>query len=332
VPVTIIENPVESISYKPVKPIEIKENTNGEWDDFDDFFYYDTPDFSIGDKLTVNYKSGSSVTYTYFDNDYDDSGKYGWYDDVNKLKYDVLKGSDQYSEHWTVGSDNYYTVSCLKVETQVPVTIVHVHNYKSKVTTKATLKTNGVRTYTCTSCDNTYKETISKIGTIKLAKTSYTYTGKTIKPAVTVKDSKGKTLKNGTDYTVTYPKSSKAVNKYTVTVTFKGNYSGSKKLTYTVVPKGTTLSKVTAKSKSFVATWKKQATQTTGYQIQYSTSSKFTKGNKTVTISKNKTTSTTVKKLSAKKKYYVRVRTYKKVGNTKYYSAWSKAKAVTTKK
>ncbi|MGN0521072.1 MAG: fibronectin type III domain-containing protein, partial [Eubacterium sp.] len=74
-------------------------------------------------------------------------------------------------------------------------------------------------------------------------------------------------------------------------------------------------------------------TQTTGYQIQYSTSSKFTsKTTKTVTVSKNKTTSKTISKLKAKKKYYVRVRTYKIVSGKKIYSAWSKAKTVTTKK
>ena len=63
---------------------------------------------------------------------------------------------------------------------------------------------------------------------------------------------------------------------------------------------------------------------------RYSTSSKF-KGAKTVTISKNKTTNKTISKLKAKKKYYVRIRTYKKIGSTKYYSSWSKAKTVTTK-
>ncbi|MGN0522144.1 MAG: fibronectin type III domain-containing protein, partial [Eubacterium sp.] len=77
--------------------------------------------------------------------------------------------------------------------------------------------------------------------------------------------------------------------------------------------------------------WKKLTTQTTGYQIQYSTSSKFTKA-KTVTVSKNSTTSKTISKLKANKKYYVRVRTYKTVDGKKIYSAWSKAKSVTTKK
>ena len=160
-------------------------------------------------------------------------------------------------------------------------------------------------------------------------------TGKVQKPSVTVKDSKGKALKNGTDYKISYPKGMKNVGKYTVKVALKGNYSGSKSMTYNINPKGTSVSKVKAAKKGFKVTWKKQATQTTGYQVQYSTSSKF-KSAKTVTISKNKTTSKSVSKLSAKKKYYVRVRTYKtvKIGgkSVKFYSGWSKAKSVTTKK
>lgn len=90
-----------------------------------------------------------------------------------------------------------------------------------------------------------------------------------------------------------------------------------------------------AARKSFSATWKKQSKQTSGYQVQYSTNKKFAKSVKTSTISKNTTVKKTVKKLSAKKTYYVRVRTYKtvKVGkkSVKIYSGWSAAKKVKTK-
>ena len=212
----------------------------------------------------------------------------------------------------------------------------HTHTWNSgTVTKKASLTTNGVKTYTCKSCKATKTEAIPKASNIKLSKTAYTYNGKVQKPSVTVKDSKGKALKNGTDYKISYPKGMKNVGKYTVKVTLKGNYSGRKSMTYNINPKGTSVSKVTAAKKGFKVTWKKQTTQTTGYQVQYSTSSKF-KSAKTVTISKNKTTSKSVGKLSAKKKYYVRVRTYKtvKIGgkSVKLYSGWSKAKSVTTKK
>jgi surface protein len=167
--------------------------------------------------------------------------------------------------------------------------------------------------------------------TITLSKTSVVYTGKAIKPAVTVKDYDDNKI-NAKNYTVTYKNNTK-VGTATVTVTFKGDYAGTVKTTFTIVPKATTLSKVTsAKTKTLAVTWKKQATQTTGYQIQYSTSSKFTtKTTKTVTIKGTKTLSKTISKLTAKKKYYVRVRTYTTVSKKNYYSAWSKAVSATTK-
>lgn len=104
-----------------------------------------------------------------------------------------------------------------------------------------------------------------------------------------------------------------------------------------IKPKNTGVSKLTASKNALTVKWKKQTKQTAGYEIQYSTSSKFTKQTtKTVKIAKNSTTSKKITKLKAKKKYYVRIRTYQtvKVGkkSTKIYSGWSKAKMVTTKK
>ena len=180
----------------------------------------------------------------------------------------------------------------------------------------------------------TFKINPAKVSNVKLSSTSYTYNGKTKTPSVTVKDSKGRKLKNGTDYTVKYSSGRKNVGRYAVKVTFKGNYTGSKTVYYYIVPKSTSISRVSALRKGFKLSWKKQKTQTTGYQIQYSTSKKFKKA-KAVNVSKNKTTSKYIKKLSSKKKYYVRVRTYKKVkinGKTKkVYSSWSKTKTVKTR-
>lgn len=125
------------------------------------------------------------------------------------------------------------------------------------------------------------------------------------------------------------------VGQYTVKITFSGNYKGTVTKTFTIDPKGTSLKSVKAGKKSFTANWKAQKTQTSGYQLQYSTNKKFAKSVKTPTISKNTTVKKTVKKLSAKKTYYVRVRTYKtvKVGkkSVKIYSGWSAAKKVKTK-
>ena len=140
-------------------------------------------------------------------------------------------------------------------------------------------------------------------------------------------------LSSKTDYTVSYPKPMKNVGKYTVTIKFKGNYCGTVKKTFTIVPKGTSISKITPKKKGFTVKWKTQTAQATGYEIAYSIDGKFTKKNtKIVPISKNKTTSKSVGKLKAKKKYYVRIRTYKSVKGKKYFSEWSKVKTVAAKK
>ncbi len=97
-----------------------------------------------------------------------------------------------------------------------------------------------------------------------------------------------------------------------------------------VAKKKPTVSKVTAGKKQFKLTWK-AVNGITGYQIQYSTDKKFKKGNKTVTVKGAKKKTATVKKLKSKKKYYVRVRTYKTSKGKKIYSSWSTAKSVKTK-
>lgn len=102
------------------------------------------------------------------------------------------------------------------------------------------------------------------------------------------------------------------------------------KNTETVKPKKTSIKKLSKGKKKFTVTWAK-VSGVKGYQIQYSSDKKFKKNNKSVTVTKQKTTKATVKKLKSKKKYYVRVRTYKTVNGKKIYSSWSKAKSVKTK-
>ena len=145
---------------------------------------------------------------------------------------------------------------------------------------------------------------------------------------VTYEDS---TLEKGTDYTVSYTGSRKNVGRYKVVVKGAVDFEGTKTLYFTIYPKSTSLSTLTAAKKGFTVKWKKQSTQTSGYQIMYATNSKFTSGKKTITVSSSKTISKKITKLNAKKKYYIKVRTYKKVGSTKYYSAWSKVKSIKTK-
>ena len=177
--------------------------------------------------------------------------------------------------------------------------------------------------------------TENKIETIQISNckiigiNNKTFTGKAQKQSITVIDGNIE-LKEGTDYIVTY-NNNKKVGKAIVAITGKGAYTGTITKTFKINPKGTSLKKLKTGKKQFKATWKKQKTETTGYQIQYSTNKNF-KSSKTSKIKKNKTTSSTVKKLKAKKKYYVRIRTYKTVNGKTYYSGWSKVKKVTTKK
>lgn len=249
----------------------------------------------------------------------------------------------------------------------------HVHEYRAQVLQEATCTKTGVMYYQCMGCGDSYSEEIAmkahtaetlflkaepgKDGEIKekcsicgtvlaqtviyapktvtFSKDSYVYDGKTKKPGVVLKDSRGQVI-DGSQYTVTF-KDNKNVGKATAVITLKGNYSGSLKECFTIIPKATQIAKVTAKSKSFEVKWKKQSVQTDGYVIQYSTSKKFTKSTtKSVTVKNKKTTSQTVKKLKAKKKYYVRICTYKNIkenGKTvKLCSQWSKPKTVTAKK
>ena len=102
-----------------------------------------------------------------------------------------------------------------------------------------------------------------------------------------------------------------------------------------IIPRGTVISKLAAQSKGFTVTIKKPTgtylKHTTGYEVMYALNSGFTSGKKTVVIAKNSTVTYKVTKLTAKKKYYVRVRTYRTISGKKYYSPWSPAKAVTTK-
>ena len=191
----------------------------------------------------------------------------------------------------------------------------------------ATVKITGKGNYTGSVSktfkikNNFKKATVSGIST-------KAFTGKNITQSITVKYN-GKTLKKGTDYTVSYS-NNKKVGTATVKITGKGSYTGTITKTFKINPAKQEIQKLTAKSKAFFVDWAQKGSAT-GYEIQYATNSKFTSAKK-VTITNKKTDTKTVSKLSGKKKYYVRVRSYTTVKGTKYYGAWSASKSVTTKK
>lgn len=171
----------------------------------------------------------------------------------------------------------------------------------------------------------------AKIASVKPAKASYTYTGKTIRPGVTVKGKDGKVLSSD-NYTVSYSKSVYP-GKYTVKATGKNKYEGTVSASYKIYPKSSAIKKLKKGKKKMTVSWTKQSKYAvSGYQIKYSKSKKFSKRpTKTVTVKSYKTSSKTIKKLKARKKYYVRVRAYKTVKGSKYYSSWSKTKSVKVK-
>ena len=216
-----------------------------------------------------------------------------------KLNGKTLKNGTDY----TVSYSNNTKVGTAKV------TITGKGNYTGSVS-----KTYSIK-------NNFKKATISGIS-------NKSYTGKNITQSITVKYN-GKTLKNGTDYTVSYS-SNKNIGTATVKIAGKGSYTGTITKTFKINPAKQEIQKLTAKSKAFFVDWAQKGSAT-GYEIQYATNSKFTSAKK-VTIKNNKTDKTTVSKLSGKKKYYVRVRSYTTVKGTKYYGAWSASKSVTTKK
>lgn len=152
-----------------------------------------------------------------------------------------------------------------------------------------------------------------------------TYTGKVIKPSITV-TLNGETLKNGTDYSVTYA-NNKYTGKATATITGIGNYAGTQKVTFNIVPKKVTVKAVKAGTKKATVTLKKAAGKVSGYEITYATNSKFKKA-RTKTTTK---TTEVLKSLTSNKTYYVKVRAYKKVSKEKIYGAYGKTIKVKVK-
>ncbi len=205
------------------------------------------------------------------------------------------------------------------------------HTYKN-VITKATLTKNGSIRYKCSKCGYySSKSTVIRYPkTVKLSDSTYTYTGKVKTPSVIVKDSSGKTLKKNTDYTVSLQSGRKNIGKYKVTITFKGKYSGKRILYFTIVPKSASIKSLTPSKKALNVKINRTLKESTGYQIQYSTSKTF-KNVKTINVSNYKTSLLTIKNLKQKTTYYVRIRTYKTVGGVKYYSNWSSYKYKKTK-
>lgn len=161
------------------------------------------------------------------------------------------------------------------------------------------------------------------------------YTGSKLTPAVTVKWL-GKTLTEGTDYTVTYS-NNLDVGEAKVTIKGKGNYVNTVTKTFKIRPKGTQLLTPTAVSKGVTVKWNAQKTKMstsyiTGYKIEVAKDKNFTNGRTVRTVKGYSNTSKTITGLAGNTTYYIRIRTYKEVNGVTYYSPWcSTIKTVKTK-
>ena len=250
---------------------------------------------------------------------------------------EIIPAIDHNFSEWSISTEPTCTevgeesrvCACGKIEKREVVVIDHVFEEYVN-TTKAGFGQKGELTATCLLCkDKTDTKEIAAV--VVPVMNSYTFDNKAKKPTVTVVDEEG----NNIPAKVSYAKGRKAVGRYAVKITLTGdNYSGTETVYFSINPAAKSISKVSAGKKALTVKWKKASSknrkQMTGYQIRYSTSSKMTKA-KTVTVKSTSATSKTIKKLEAKKYYYVQIRTYKTVKGVKYYSRWSKAKKVKTK-
>ncbi len=249
----------------------------------------------------------------------------------------------------------------------------HTHTYGSAVTKAPTCTEPGVKTYTC-SCGDQYTEEIpasnhryiekcipasmkvngkvqqvcSKCAEIKSetviespwkiiwSQTDFTYNGRAKTPTAIVKDRKGRRLTSGRDYQISYPAGRKRPGVYTAVLKFCGNYSGRVTETFMIRPQDTILKKAVSKSRGIQVTWKRQITPIDGYQIQYCTNKDFKGRTAKITTAPKNVSVKKISKLKGKKKYYVRIRTYKNVKvngkSRKLYSDWSDRKTAVTKK
>lgn len=203
----------------------------------------------------------------------------------------------------------------------VDYTVAYTNNVNAG---KASVVLTGKGNYSG-KIEKNFNITTVNISTLKFSKISNrVYTGKAIKPSVSVKNGSN-TLVSGKDYTISY-KNNKKVGTVNVTVTGIGNYTGTYNTTFKIVPKKASLPSVKSKKKGTLDVKVKKATGATAYEVQYSTSSKFKKSaTKTATI--NNGTKVTLFGLKSKK-YYVRVRAY---ASADAKGAWSKTKKIKVK-
>ena len=190
------------------------------------------------------------------------------------------------------------------------------HKSKTIILKRATTSSNGEYRKVCLYCDSILEEgSIRKVSTVSLSTTDYTYDSLQKTPKVTVLNSGGKSLIEGTDYTLTYPKESIKIGDYKVKVTLKGKYKGSKELTYKIRAKGVNNFKAKAKSTTITLNWEAEPNATHYRIYRYNSKTKTY-----IKVADTKNTTYMLKKLSRGTKFKFRIRPVTRISGTNYYS------------
>ena len=316
---------------------------------------------TTGLKLSINISEIGDYAFGFYGRTYYDQYDYDYsYNHINNFKLEVYPNMDgeEYAKKFNIPYGLHYehehryaisytthkscTSGAKKIFTceycgysyteTIPAT-----GHKSSgwiVDKNAAINVKGSKHKECTVC-KTVLETADipalpminiQSANVSVSTNSYVFDNTAKKPSVTVKIG-GKALKNGSDYTVSYLNNTK-VGTATVRITGKGDYTGTITRNFTINPVKQQIQKLETRYKGFFVDWAQKGSAT-GYEVQYATNSNFT-GAKRATITNNKTDKTTVSKLSANKKYYVRVRSYTNVNGKVYYGAWSDVKSIKT--
>ena len=214
----------------------------------------------------------------------------------------------------TYGSDNKRD-GVTPLVTLNPNTVYYIRIYNPQ---------EGIGNYTFTMSH--HRNSISQAAV--QVKNTYTYTGKAITPGVKVVY--GSTvLKKGKDYSVAYSNNKKP-GIATAKITGIGAYKGSYKATFKIRPVQAKIQKLSVKKRKITVKIA-QDKNASGYEIQYAANSSF-KSAKKISVNGNKAVTKQTPSLKASTKYFVRVRSYKKVGSQKITSVWSAPKSIRTKK
>ena len=264
------------------------------------------------------------------------------YDNDNKVINSNINTKNQFSfvstTYFEAGKEYYFSLECLNGAYIFSASLnIHNHSY-TNVFAKAVAdddkesRLNGFSKLVCTSCGNEYiSQNIYAPATVKLSATKLTFSPYGSYPSVAVFDSVGGLI-SPSEYVVTYDDNFKT-GKAWVYVDFVGeSFSGELTAGFMIIPaKPTPTSLKSKKTKQLTYTWNKDS-NASGYEIQYGTSSSFSKNKtKSCIISKNSTKSKTFSSLQKKKKYYVRMRSYKTIDGKRQFSSWSKKLSVKTK-